>query len=123
MDINKESIFDTRPWIVFGEGPSAEFKNPVNAQGFNEGKIKQSSKDIRFNQKGDILYVTVLGVPGERILINTLGVTRNNGKVKKIEVLGSPEEISWKQHSDALVIEKPSIVPSDIAIVLKVQLQ
>jgi alpha-L-fucosidase len=40
MDINKESIFDTRPWKMYGEVPVAETTNPINAQGFNEGKNK-----------------------------------------------------------------------------------
>ena len=38
MDINKESIFDTRPWKIYGEGPIAEKANPINGPGFNEGK-------------------------------------------------------------------------------------
>ena len=59
MDINKESIFGTRPYKVFGEGPSAEASNPIKAQGFNENKIKFTSKDIRFNQKG-MLFMLLL---------------------------------------------------------------
>ena len=43
MDINKESILQkTRPWKIFGEGPAADKANPINAQGFNEGRIKFS---------------------------------------------------------------------------------
>lgn len=82
MDINKESIFDTRPWIVFGEGPSAEMKNPITAQGFNEGKIKFSAKDIRFNAKGKVLYATVMGTPLKAVGIKNLALqpaqTRSN---------------------------------------------
>jgi alpha-L-fucosidase len=121
MDINKESVFDTRPWKVFGEGPAADTANPVNAQGFNEGKIKFSAKDIRFNQKGNILYATLLGTPSEKISIKTLGKKTENAKIKKVEMLGSNEKISWKQYPDTLVIQKPKTIPNDIAVVFKIQ--
>jgi alpha-L-fucosidase len=122
MDINKESIFDTRPWKIYGEGPVAETPNPVNAQGFNEGKTKYSNKDIRFNQKGKILYATVMGVPSEDITIKLLGKIKGNGKVNRIEMLGSKEKIRWKQNADALLIQKPGKIPNDLAVVFKIYL-
>lgn len=119
MDINKESIFDTRPWGIFGEGPVAETVNPINAQGFNEGKINISAKDIRYNQKGSILYATVLGTPDENVILKALGTKTRNGTVKRIEVLGSEERISWKQEADSLVIQRPGTIPNKIAVVFK----
>lgn len=120
MDINKESIFDTRPWKVFGEGPAAEAANPINAQGFNEGRIKFSSKDIRFNQKGNILYASLLGVPEEAIVIKSLGKSASAGKISKIELLGSKEKVKWSQDADGLKIEKPKEIPNPIAVVFKI---
>jgi alpha-L-fucosidase len=120
MDINKESIFDTRPWKIYGEGPVAETANPVNAQGFNEGKVKFSAKDIRYNQKGKVLYATVLGVPDGNVLLKVLSKTKGNGTVKRVEVLGSKEKISWKQDAGSLVIQKPKMIPNNIAVVFKI---
>jgi alpha-L-fucosidase len=120
MDINKESIFDTRPWKVFGEGPVADSANPINAQGFNEGKTKYTDKDIRFNQKGNILYATTMGVPAGDVSIKSLGKKKGNAKIKSIEILGSKEKLSWKQYPDFLVIKKPQTIPNDIAVVLKI---
>lgn len=122
MDINKESIFDTRPWKIYGEGPVAEIANPVNAQGFNEGRTKYSDKDIRFNQKGTILYATVMGVPSGDISIRSLGSIKDNGKVKRIEILGSNEKLTWKQNDDSLIIQKPGKIPNDLAVVFKIYL-
>lgn len=121
MNVNSESIFDTRPWDIFGEGPSTEASNPVNAQGFNEGKIKLTASDIRFNRKGDILYATVMGIPVDKISIKSL--SKDKVKIKSIEMLGSKEKLSWKQYSEKLVIEKPTSVPNDIAIVFKIQMK
>jgi alpha-L-fucosidase len=121
MDINKESIFDTRPWKVFGEGPAAEKANPLNAQGFNEGRIKLGAKDIRFNQKENIVYVTIFGVPEEAITIKNLGKELLGGKtIGKVELLGSKEKIKWLQGAESLVVEKPLETPNNIAVVLRV---
>ncbi|MGS2765036.1 alpha-L-fucosidase [Sinomicrobium sp. M5D2P9] len=120
MDVNRESIFDTRPWRVFGEGPVAEGINPMDGPGFNEGKVKLSEKDIRFNQKGDVLYATVLGAPSGNISIKSLGENAKSMKIKKIEMLGSDEKLSWKQYPEALVIRKPKTAPNDIAVVFKI---
>ncbi|NII29736.1 alpha-L-fucosidase [Pseudoflavitalea sp. X16] len=122
MDINKESIFDTRPWKIYGEGPVAEAANPMNGPGFNEEKIKFSAKDIRYNQKGKNLYATVLGTPEEKVMLKALGKTKGNGVVKRIEVLGSKEKISWKQNAGSLSIQKPKLVPNDLAMVFKIYL-
>jgi len=120
MDINKESIFDTRPWNVFGEGPAADAANPIRAQGFNEGRVKFTAKDIRFNQNGKILYVTVMGTPTESITIRNLGTSVSSANISKIEMLGSKEKIKWTQQADLLKIEKPTVIPNPIAVVFKV---
>jgi alpha-L-fucosidase len=118
MDVNKESIFETRPWKVFGEGPVAETLNPMKEQGFNEGKVKLTAKDIRFVQKGNVVYVTLLGIPSEDIVIKSLG--KLAGNIKKIEILGSKEKLSWNQAKESLFIKKPNVFPNDISLVFKI---
>ena len=123
MDVNKESIFDTRPWRVFGEGPTSDASNPVNGPGFNEGKVQFSEKDIRFNQKENVLYATVLGVPSWNINVKSLAKKGGNAKIKKIEMLGSKEKLVWKQSAESLVITKPTTFPNEIAEVFKITLE
>ncbi|MGI6224462.1 MAG: alpha-L-fucosidase [Prevotella sp.] len=121
MQMNGESIYATRPWKVFGEGPSAEMKNAIKQQGFNEGNIAMSAKDIRFTCKGNVLYVSLLGVPETDITVKSLakgGLLK--GKIRKIELLGSEERIKWRQSSDGLHIVRPATVPCNEAIVFKV---
>jgi alpha-L-fucosidase len=119
MDINKESIFDTRPWKIFGEGPVADSSNPINEQGFNEGKTTCTEKDIRFTQKKNIVYATVMGVPTGEIKIKAL----KTQKIKQLKLLGSSEAIKWKQNADNLVIKKPTTIPSHMAVVFKITVQ
>ena len=123
MDINKESIFDTRPWILFGEGPAAEAANPINAQGFNEGRVKFTAKDIRFNQKGKLLYVTIMGIPTENITVKNLGNSKAANQIIKIELLGSKEKLQWKQDREQLNIDKPATITNEIAFVFKVYMK
>ena len=123
MQINGESIYDTRPWVIYGEGPSTSSDNPIRAQGFNEGSLKYGSADIRFNQKGDkVLYVTVLGTPETDITVRALGTktAQNRRKIKSVTLLGSDEKVAWTQDADQLTLSRPGSIPSPEAIVYKV---
>ena len=123
MKINGESIYETRPWVIYGEGPTADAANPISAQGFNEGKQAFSAADIRFNKKGDkVLYVTLLGVPEADITVKALGskTEQNSRKIRSITLLGSDETVTWTQGKDDLTIAKPAAAPAEEAIVYKV---
>jgi alpha-L-fucosidase len=123
MDVNKESIFDTRPWVVFGEGPSTENINPLNGPGFNEGKLKYTAADIRYNAKGKVIYATMLGLPGGEVVMNALGTKNGKGKVKKVELLGSKRKVSWAQRGDFLSVTSYGEIPNKIAAVFKIELE
>lgn len=123
MDINREAIFGTRPWKVFGEGPASDDFAPLTGQGFNEGKGKPfSAHDVRFTTKSDTLYVIVLGWPTETLHIKSLGLDAGllNERIKHVEMLGSNETIRWSQKESRLAIDPPANKPSDIAITFKI---
>jgi alpha-L-fucosidase len=114
MDVNKESIFDTRPWKVFGEGPASDGA-PITAQGFNEGKGKAfTAEDVRYTTKGDSLYIIVLGRPTQALQLKHLGAGPDGlgAKPAKIERLGSPAPVKWSQTDGALTLE-PGDLPAD----------
>lgn len=122
MKVNGESIYGTRPWTVFGEGPTAEQSNPINAQGFNEGKVSQTASDIRFVSKGkNLIYATVLGVPDKDFTIRSLG---RKGLLKKrirqVSLLGSSDRVEWSQDSDGLHIKATAKAPFEEANVYKI---
>ena len=126
MKINSESIYDTKPWKIFGEGPSAAGVKPLDGPGFNEGSLRYTSADIRFTTKGDkVIYVTVLGVPAGDVVVESLGrkTEYNNKKIKSITLLGSDEKLSWTQADGSLTISKPASVPAPEALVFKVTLK
>jgi alpha-L-fucosidase len=126
MDVNRECIFGTRPWKVFGEGPAIESAPPITRQGFNEGKGKPfTAEDMRFTQKGDSLYAIVMGWPTQPLRIKSLGKQSKllDKQIAGIQLLGSNEEIQWSQGDDELTIEPAKNKPSDAAVVFKIKLE
>jgi alpha-L-fucosidase len=124
MDVNKESIFDTRPWKVFGEGPASDGP-PQEAKGMNESKLKPfTAEDIRFTTKGNTLYAIFMGWPEAHTLkIRSLGEASSlldGKKVSRIALLGSSKKPEWTQEGDALTVKLPAAPPCDAAFVLKI---
>ena len=57
LKVNGEAIYCTRPWKVFGEGPTQ-----VKGGHFNEDPASRyTASDIRFTTKAGVLYAMVLG--------------------------------------------------------------
>jgi len=126
MKINKEAIFGTRPWKVFGEGPAMESAAPLSAQGFNEGKGKPfEAKDTRFTTKGNTLYVIPMGWPEDgKLLIKTLSAGNPHAaKINSITLLGYGELKDFTTGADGLLIPLPAAAKPDLsyAYVLKLQ--
>jgi alpha-L-fucosidase len=124
MDVNKECIFGTRPWKVFGEGPASAGAK-LTAQGMNEGKGKPlTAGDVRFTEKDSTLYAIVLGAPTNGVSIKSLGKSAKllEQKIQKITLLGSDEWIEWEQGDGALTILQPKNLPNKFAIVFKIAL-
>ena len=122
MDVNKESIFGTRPWKVFGEGPASEGA-PIKAQGFNEGKGKPvTAEDVRFTVKGVTLYAIVLGAQTKPLEVKSLGTASGNldNPPEAIQLLGSTEKVEWSQAAEGLTIQPPKGKVSEIAMVYKI---
>jgi len=124
MDINGESIYGTRPWTTFGEGPLAETANPIKAQGFNEGQ-KYTPADIRYVQKGNVVYVTSLGWPEDNVLTMkrlAAGSRYYKGKIKSVELLGYGK-VEYTCGENGLKVNLPKERPNEIAPVLKVKIK
>jgi alpha-L-fucosidase len=111
LRVNGEAIYGTRPWKIFGEGPTESASGQ-----FADQKIPYTAGDIRFTTKGDILYAITLGVPTAKITIKSLSLNSGNGKIQKIELLGSNETVTWSQENDSLVIIPAKKYPSENAI-------
>ena len=116
MGANSESIYGTRPWLVFGEGPT-------RAKG---GAFKEdfgfTAKDVRYAQKGDVLYATLMGRPegSEVTLVSLSKGATDTAKISGVSLLGSKEPVAWSQDEAGLHLTLPKTA-SDIAVVLKIK--
>ncbi|MFY0598127.1 MAG: alpha-L-fucosidase [Cyclobacteriaceae bacterium] len=125
LDRYGESIYDTRPWYTFGEGPTKEPEgNFKNHRAFL--KIKYSAKDVRYTTKGESIYVTFLGWPESgKVLLKSFSKSElpETLKIKSIKLLGSEETVKWKLNSDGLSLDISEGKVSEIATVFKIDLK
>ena len=122
MDVNKEAIFGTRPWKVFGEGPASEGQT-LKVGNFNEGKGKPfTGEDVRFTTKDGVLYMIALGVPKQDLQVKSLGTAAKllDKPIGNITLLGSDEKVQWSQTDATLIIKPPQKSPNNIAIIYKI---
>ncbi|HEY1150875.1 MAG TPA: alpha-L-fucosidase [Pseudoduganella sp.] len=116
MKVNGEAIYGTRPWKIFGEGPT-------NLEGgaFKEN-ASYTASDIRFTTRNGALYAITLGEPKGQVRIASLGKRAGNGTrpVKSVALVGATDTLRWKQQDDALVIDVPAHLPTTIASSFKI---
>jgi alpha-L-fucosidase len=127
MQTNSEAIYDTRPWVVMGEGPAMSAAAPLAQQGFNEGKGRPfTAADIRFTSKQNIVYAILMGRPETAtVSIQSLGEAAGLLKqpVAAVEWLGIAEKPGFSRKQAALEVDVPrQLLPISYAMVLKVML-
>ncbi|HTK18745.1 MAG TPA: alpha-L-fucosidase [Mucilaginibacter sp.] len=109
MKINSESIYSTRPWTIFGEGPAQEAK--LTEQGFNEGKGKPfTHEDIRFATKDGVLYATAMGWPEDgKLTIKSLAKNSEHfpKDIQKIEWLPTKQSLKFERNENNLLVSLP----------------
>lgn len=124
MEINQEGIFGTRPWNVFGEGPTADASNPLHAQGFNEGRhAPYTSEDIRYVTKDGDLFAHVLAWPeNDKIILKSLATSSENFiETSNVYLLGYDKKLKFTNSKNGLIIELPkNSKPNEISLVLKI---
>ncbi|MBV9265217.1 MAG: alpha-L-fucosidase, partial [Acidobacteriaceae bacterium] len=88
LDANGEAIYGTRPWKVYGEGPTQ-----VKGGSFNDTATKgYTAQDIRFTTKGDTLYAIVMAWPDDgKLTIKSLAQGGLNAQrsIGSVKLLGS----------------------------------
>jgi alpha-L-fucosidase len=94
LDVHGEAIFDTRPWAV--------------AEGSALSEV-QSEVPVRFTQKADTLYATLLAEPvtGQVLLkgVQAVGTTH-------VSLLGHKSPLAWQQVEEGLSITVPGSLPT-----------
>ena len=83
LAVNGDALFDTRPWQV--------------AEGKTDGGVA-----VRFTQKGDSLYATLLDTPAttQFVLANLQAAPDTT-----IGVLGQSTPVAWQQREDGILVQ------------------
>jgi alpha-L-fucosidase len=119
MQVNAEGIYGTRPWGVFGEGPSGGGP-ATHAQGFNEGNRKYTPRDFRFMQRGDNLFAYALAWPDDgKLLVRSLAA--GGGRVDDVQLLGHRGKLDWTQTEKGLAVTLPNQKPCDYVYGLRIR--
>ncbi|KAG9256842.1 alpha-L-fucosidase-domain-containing protein [Emericellopsis atlantica] len=117
-----ESVYGTRAWDIYGEGP-----NRAGGGSFTAPLVGNSS-DIRFtrNKEDSVLYAAVLGWPEDRkVLIQNLGSDAlvSLESLQSVQLLGDEAgqyaSAEWEQTNEALDITLPAQPAESWAYVLK----
>jgi len=119
LAVNGEAIYGTRPWKVYGEGPTEVFEGAFQ----DTRRAGFTAQDVRFTTRGDVLYAVLLGWPdsGETVIESLgTGLALYPDAIERVELLGSEEKAQWSHDADGLKVKLPSQKPADAAFVLKV---
>jgi alpha-L-fucosidase len=120
MAVNNEGIYATRPWKIFGEGPSTK---TASGAGFNESKKPDlAASDIRFTTKDAAIYAFIQGWPETTATIPSFGTaSQTSTKITSVKLLGHDQTLGFTQDQTALNVTLPTDRPptADIGITLK----
>lgn len=120
LKTNGEAIYETRPWVRFGEGPT---ELPAGSH-TDRDAIQYTPQDIRFTTKGGSLYATSLAWKEGAITITSLAKQYvRNLRVKNVAMLGAKEKIAWSLTDEGLQISFPKTRPCNHAYVFKIELE
>jgi len=113
LKINGEGIYGTRPWKIYGEGPTKVVEgafHDTDAQPF-------TARDFRFTTKNDALYAFELGWPsdGEAVIRSLVADQIEGRKISAVSLLGSASPLSFDSQTDGLHIRLPVQPPGKYA--------
>ncbi len=119
LKTNGEAIYGSRPFLVYGEGPTK-----VASSALNTDRQEFTADDVRYTTNKGALYAIALGWPASgELRLHTLGTENSylSGKVCSVELLGSDDKLTWMQAADGLHIKLPTAKPDEPAFTFRIR--
>jgi len=119
LKVNGEAIYGTRPWRVFGEGPTK-----VREGSFHDTDTEPyTPEDLRFTTKNGTLYAIALGWSGNgELVIHSVGRgTVGDEAVESVELLGPDRKLAFEQSPEGLRIHLPEHAPGKYAYTFRIR--
>ena len=126
LKVNGEAIYATRPWKVYGEGPSTKAAEKGQFDGQKDMSDKPfTPEDIRFTQSkdGKTLYAIVLELPKDgKVTVKSLaaGSEQWPGKICSVRLVGGGK-LKFTRDADGLHVSLPEKFNGKTALALKVR--
>ncbi len=103
LEVNGEGIYGTRPWTRSGEG-------------------EKDTTQFRFTAKKNVIYAFALGgVTNNYASIVSFSDKGRGAKITSVELLGRKRKLTFKQQSDALVVNLPADVDRSLPFGLRIR--
>lgn len=121
LEINGEAIYYTRPWKIFGEGPT---KPDLLLKKVRYRDVKYTKEDIRFTRSkdGKSIYAIILGWPQSgQVSIEALNEESKN--IKSLSMLGHEGMLDWEETENGIRIKLPYDNPCKHAYTIKIVLK
>lgn len=129
--MNGEAIYGTRPWRIYGEGPTEVIEGPfadTKRAAFTEVDIRFTTREAtRESRSRPVLYATALAIPEQRTMrIRSLaaGSVHFPGEIERVELLTgirfADVALEWTRNAEALEITLPADLPSEHAVSVKI---
>jgi alpha-L-fucosidase len=120
LKVNGDAIYGTRPWKVYGEGPTK-----VAEGSFHDADTQPyTADDFRFTTKGNDLFAIEMGWPssGEAV-IHALGTNGLGDRhIRNVALLGSDAKITYEQQADGLHVKLPAKPAGETAYAIRIGL-
>jgi alpha-L-fucosidase len=126
LKVNGEAIYATRPWLIYGEGPSTQSSEKGSFDGQRDIQKKPfTAEDIRFTQSkdGKTVYAIVLGIPADgQVTVKALaaGSLFWPGEIKKVRLAGGGK-LKFTRDATGLHVTLPKDYAGTIALALKIR--
>ncbi len=128
LKVNGEAIYGTRPWKIYGEGPSTtEAAEKGSFDGVKDVRSKPyTAEDIRFIQSkdGKTLFAIGLAFPADgQVTIESLAKKSAfwNGAISSVQMLGVGGELHFTRDNKGLHVTLPAQKPCVTAYAFKIK--
>ena len=128
LRVNGEGIYGSKPWTIYGEGPSVASQLPPDWRGGSSarsGPLEMAPRefgplteeDFRFTSNRGSLYAFGMVWPGQNAVLRSLG--SRNATVRQVTLLGHGT-LTFSQQEDALKAQLPTMPMSECPYGLKI---
>lgn len=119
LQVNGEAIYGTRPWSIYGEGPTKMIGGHMQ-EGHNK-EMSYTGEDIRFTTSDDAFYAVFLDWPGAgRTRIKSLvGNPFMGRRIERVDLLGHGP-VEWKMDHLGFFINMPNERPCNYCYSVKI---